>query len=379
MMNVPSDVFFTPHKNDQLKKNINKKMSFTYFFDHDTTKVMNGWKEDFAFIPNFDYVKMEALIDESKKNCISIESDDDNDDEDDEDDESLPDMNDDKDKCIQITIEDSDEEIPMKEEKPLFKRKYEEISPYHTNDGDLAYFPIEILNLIISILLERKHSDGKNCKKSFFPPWMAQFHTLKTFRNLSHSFRSKINHCYTTKIIESIRYFQKRTPIFDPVLKKIWHHTTKNLLLQQINDWSFFYHKKSQQKKEQNHESIWLMFKTLVYLSSDFPKVTLKKRRNLSGESGLNVYKHLNHENDICNFLPMLPECYYNLDKVEVYKANFGPVTQKWKIHQDEEVAFFKAAKTKIMLSGDGKNRDDMIEEIYKDLLNVLNVKINVF
>jgi len=366
-------MFFLPLiKYDHLIK-ITTKMSYTYYFESDI--MMNeDWK-----VPNFDYVKEKPK--DVKKTWISVEDDDDdNDDIEDEDSLSVDD-----DKCIHITIEDSEEEEPKEEKSRSLKRKFEAITP---NYGCFNDFPDEIIDIIISFLLERKHSDGKSAKKSFFPLWMAQFHTFKTFRNLSRSFRSKINHYYNTKILKSMRYFQKYTPIFEPVLKKIWNKTTKNIILQEVNDW-LFHNNKSQQEKE-NHEYIWIMFKALVYLSSDFPTIKITKRKGLSGENGLWVYyktplgktyDHQNHPtNMIQDFYPISKFVKNMISKCgtheSTYLATFGP-SNHWKILQDEEEAFFKAGKSKLLLSGDVKNKDEMINDIYNDLLNVK--KINVF
>jgi len=343
----------------------------SYYFEHDI--MMNEdcrvWKEDFEFIPNFDYAKEKPK--DVKKTWISVDDDDDDDDKED----SLSVDESSEDKCIHITIEDSEEEPPVKEEKSrLLKRKFDEIS---TNYGCFNVFPIEMIENIISVLLERKHSDGKSAKKSFFPQWMSQFHTFKIFRNLSHSFRNKINHSYTTIIIKSIRNFQKYTPIFEPILRKIWNKTTRNLVLQEVNDWVFFFNK-SQKDKEHNPQYIWTMFKALVYLSSEFPTIKITKRKGLSGETGLLVYyKKPIEKTSKKNIQDYYPVSKFNKNLMSncgnyqsTYLATFGPLTANWQILQNEEIAFFKAGKTKLLLSGDKKNKDEMINEIYNDLLS---------
>ncbi len=96
-------------------------------------------------------------------------------------------------------------------------------------------------------------------------------------------------------MIISILSFQD-TSIFKPILSKKFNKTKKNLLLKEIYNWSQI--ENQQEGKEQNPEEIWLMFKTLVYLSSNFPTVTFKKFSNTSGESGFKVYKPLKNTND---------------------------------------------------------------------------------
>jgi hypothetical protein len=356
----------------------------TYCFQHNImdTEDMYKWTLDFPFIPNFKYrEEQQPKDDDEKKTWISVDDDD-------------------NDGCIHISIEDSEEELVVKEEEPRSKknrkRKYHEILPERTTNEGLFYnLPHEIMVHIIAILLDRKHSNGRSAKESFFPPWMAQFHTFKTFRNLSHSFRTNINHYYQNNIIESIRHFQNHTLLFEPVLRKGWNQTKKNLVLQEINNWSYEYHndKNKSQIEKENPDYLWIMFKTVVYLSSDFPNLKIKKRKRISGEAGLWVYYQapLGGSSDkkkmLRDFYPV-PESEkdqilksekaglkYGTDR-SIYLVTFSP-QKYWAIHQEEEEAFFIAAKTKTMLCGNVKNKDFMIEEIYHDLLNV--EKINVF
>jgi hypothetical protein len=357
-------------------------MSHTYY-----------WEDDFYFEkekPKGPEKKSFEII-----HFISIDDDDDEsiDVNESMDDDELSSNESSVDKCIQITIDDSDEELPTKKEEVLSnpnKRKFDEFISTDTPDSVNYYglfnlLPQEVIDLIISYLLTRKHSDGKSAKNSFFPSWMSIFHTLKTFRNICRQFRAKITRDYKQHIIQSILGFKENKVLFQSILNKtLIVKTRKNIILHEILRWSRRYNK--QQQDKENVEYLWLMFKTLVYLSSDFPTVTLKKRMNLSGEAGLTVYKPLKDgkrtSNEIINFYPNLVDLcnlsQYDLTKATVYKANFGPVNRNWKIRIDEEESFFKSAKTKFILSGGNiKNKDDMIDEIYQDFLHV--TKINVF
>lgn len=311
-------------------------------------------------------------------------------------DEDEDDVNDEEPKCIQITIDDSDENDDIYDFQPSFnsilnKRKFSAISYlnsltpnkqtkpcYEDNTLFLSIFvPDDIVHLILTYAMSRRFNTGISLKKKeYFPSWMGKFHVLKLFRNLSKTWREYIRKNYSSMILDTINSFRGDTLLRNLNLR----NDTKTKLLKRVRDFILidFIKTKNQdilispiientdEYKNLDYERSWIFFKALVYLSSDFPRFSFRKDRNQSGIPGFRVLL----KDDFIFGEVFNPIHFDILKKNEtgknIYRAAIN--TEMYEISKHEEKAFFTAGKVKFLLCEKiHHNQDKYILDLWKE------------
>jgi len=283
-------------------------------------------------------------------------------------------------RCIQITIDDDDDDeddhkyvIPS----VVNKRKFSEISSQVKEEKEksllfVIFVPNDIINLILTTAISSlKFNTGGHLKyKEYFPKWMGIFHVLKSFKNLSTSWRDYIQENYAPTVIDTLYSFKG-----DILLRNLnLRNDKKTLLLKKIRDYLVPDPKSrhddiyTQDFKNYAYKRSWVFLKLLVYLSSDFPRFSFQKDRNQSGIPGFRVLL----KKEFYSEEKFKPNHFEYLNRTEVkslkniYRAAID--TTRWEITRHEEKSFFNAGKIKFILcENTHHNQDQYIDDLWEE------------